>query len=289
MIATAFVMVLLLQDPPVSPPERRRRPVQSSVRVIIEESPMGPYDHDYYEQMTPVEQRTGTPSLSSEVWFRTVCRPQEDDRSTVVFTVPEQQPLVILSATFAAPQVHVSIPGDTVIGGVPRRDPIIGTKTFKAGLFGGGASDSPSDGNDAPFLYGTDLDYVASSDVTGWGPASWLPEKTSFHLFGRALFGSLEIADLTTNLQLYSLGPRLAIPIVHGSALDLDFTISAGPAYLHTGVGDAVGFDGGVGLRFSQFFTRAFSFIAELEANYFRSSNVAAYGPVVNLGFNLSW
>ena len=31
---------------------------------------------------------------------------------------------MILSATFAAPQVHVSIPGDTVIGGVRRKDPI---------------------------------------------------------------------------------------------------------------------------------------------------------------------
>jgi len=289
MMATAFVMALLLQDPAVPPLERRRRPVQSSVRIVIEESPEGPYAHDYYEQWAPVEQRTGTPSLGSEVWFRTVCRPQEDDRSTVVFTVPEQQPLLILSGTLAAPQVHVSIPGDTFIGGVPRKDPIIGTKSSKAGLFGGSSSDSPSDGNDAPFLYGTDLDYVAAPDVTGWGPTSWLPEKTSFHLFGRALFGSLEIADLTTNLQLYSLGPRLAIPIVHGTALELDVTISAGPAYLHTGVGDAVGFDGGIGLRLSQFFTRAFSFIAELEANYFRSSNVEAYGPVVNLGFNLSW
>ena len=79
------------------------------------------------------------------------------------------------------------------------------------------------------------------------------------------------------------------IPLARWGSLDLDCTISAGPAYLHTGVGDAVGFDGGVGLRLSQFFTRAFSFIAELEANYFRSSNVTAYGPVVNLGFNLSW
>ncbi len=287
MIATAFVLALVLQEPPPPPPERRRRTVLSSVRIFVEETPEGPYAHDYYEQTEPVQHRSGTPSLGSEVWFHTVCRPQEDDRSPVLFTVPEQQPLITISGALAAPQIQVDLPKKSFIGGVPRRDPII-TKSTKTGLFGGSSSDS-SDGSDAPFLYGTDLDYVAAPDVSGWSPTSWLPEKTSLHLFGRALFGSLEIADLTTDLQLYSVGPRLGIPIARWGSLELDCTISAGPAYLHTGVGDAVGVDGGVGLRLSQFFTRAFSFIAELEANYFRSSNVTAYGPVVHLGFNLSW
>jgi hypothetical protein len=138
-------------------------------------------------------------------------------------------------------------------------------------------------------LYGTDLDYVAVADVTGWRPVSWLPERTSLHLFARALFGSLEIADVSTDLQLYGVGPRLALPLARWGTLDFDVTLTVGPGYLHTGVGDALGFDGGVGFRISQSFTRSLSFIAELEANYFRSGNVSAFGPVVNVGLNLSW
>jgi len=36
--------------------------------------------------------------------------------------------------------------------------------------------------------------------------------------------------------------------VARWGALEVDCTVSAGPAFLHTGVGDAVGFDGGVGL-----------------------------------------
>lgn len=285
MIATALVLAVVLQEP--VPPPPRRRSLQSSVRVFIEEHPEGEYAHDYYEQPLAVQHRTGTPSLGSEVWFRTVCRPQEDDRSTIVFTVPDQKPTIVISGLLAEPKITVSVPGDTIIGDRRRKDPII--SSTKSGVFGGSASESSSDGVDAPFLYGSEIDCIAAPDVTAWAPTSWLPEGTSLHLFVRGLFGSLEIADIRTDLQLYSAGPRLGLPILRWSSLELDGTLTAGPAYLHTGVGDAVGFDGGIGLRISQFFTRSFSFIAEIEANYFRSANVTAYGPVLNLGFNLSW
>ena len=284
MIASALVLAMLLQEPPPPPP--RARKVTSSVRVFVEETPRGAYEHDYYEQLEPVQLRTGTPSLGSELWFRSICRPQEDDRSTVVFTVPDQQPMLVLSGLLSQPKIRVSIPDKTVIFGRGRTDPIISTK---AGVFGSGGSASSSDGVDTPFLYGSDLDYVAVPDVTGWSPLSWLPEGTSLRLFARLLFGPLTIADIDTDLQLYGVGPRLGIPLARWGSLELEGTLSAGPAYLHTGIGDALGFDGGIGLRVSQFFTRSFSFMAEIEANYFRSSNVAAYGPVLTVGFNLSW
>lgn len=287
----ALVLGLFVQEPPPEPaPTRPVRTLRSSVRIVIEERPTGEYAHDYYEQPAPAQVRTGGTQLSSDVWYRTLCRPQEEERQPTLFTVPEQQPMVTLSGTLASLQFHVDIPPGSTVTGNTRRDPIIGgTKPSKTGVFGSSGSDSPSDGNDAPFLYGTDLDYVAVPDLTLYSPTAWLPAETSFHLYGRALFGTLQIADLSTDLQLYGIGPRLGLPIARWGALDVDCTVSAGPAFLHTGVGDAVGFDGGVGLRFSQFFTRSFTFIAELEANYFQSSNVRAYGPVVNLGFNLSW
>ncbi|HZE99673.1 MAG TPA: hypothetical protein VE981_21890 [Planctomycetota bacterium] len=286
MIAASLVLALLLQDAVEPPPPRRTRSVQSSVRIVIEENPKGDYDHDYYEQDWPVRHKTGTPALGSEIWYRTVCRPQEDDREPLVFTVPDQPPRVTLSGVLSSPQFNVSVPKGTIVPGRQRSDPII----TKAGLFSGGSSDSTTTTeSDSPFLYGTDLDYVLAPDVTGWSPTSWLPGETSFHLYGRALFGTLEVFDTKAALQLYSIGPRLGIPVARWGVVELDCTISAGPAFLHTDIGDAVGFDGGIGLRVSTFFTRSFSLIAEIEANLYASENVTAFGPVLNLGFNLSW
>src|SRR6185295_6479039 len=77
MIAAAFVLTLMLQDPSLEPPPRRPRVVRSSVRIIIEESPRGDYEFDHYEQPLPSQYTTGRAMLGSEVWYKTVCRPQE--------------------------------------------------------------------------------------------------------------------------------------------------------------------------------------------------------------------
>jgi len=61
---------------------------------------------------------------------------------------------------------------------------------------------------------------------------------------------------------------------------------------LATGGGDttdAVGFDGAIGVRLEHFFTPAFSFLAAAEANLYFSETVTAFGPMFNLGFNVSW
>jgi hypothetical protein len=99
----------------------------------------------------------------------------------------------------------------------------------------------------------------------------------------------LTVFDTRTSLQLYSVGPRLAVSLVKSASLEFGLTVSAGPAFLHTGIGDAVGFDGGIGLRLEQFFTPGFSIVAAVEANLYFSQNVTAFGPVINLGINLSW
>ena len=116
-----------------------------------------------------------------------------------------------------------------------------------------------------------------------------MPEETSLRLYARALFGTFEVFDTPTSLQLYGLGPRLSIPFVKTGSLEGAVVVSAGPAFLHTGIGDAVGFDGGIGLRLEQFFAASASFVAAVEANLYFSRNVAAFGPVINLGLNLSW
>jgi hypothetical protein len=163
----------------------------------------------------------------------------------------------------------------TTVNGRPRSDPIISTKPA---IFGGGGGGSDTN-SDAPFLYGPDLDLVLAPDLAG----------ASLRVFARALFGSFEVFDTPTTLQLYGIGPRLTVPLVKTGSLEAALVVSAGPAFLHTGIGDAVGFDGGVGVRLETFFSATASFVAAVEGNLYFSRNVSALGPVVNLGLNLSW
>ncbi len=276
------------QDPSETPAPRRARPVrvQSSVRVIIEEHPEGEYEYEAYEQALPVGHRSragnGTASLGSDVWYRTVCRPQEDDRTPAPVFVPSPPlPELSLSATFSRPRLGVTVPAGAP--GRPRVDPIIS----KSSLFGSGSGTVTN--TDAPFLYGPDVDLLLEPDVTAWRPMRWMPDETSLHLYGRVLFGSFEVFDTPASLQLYSVGPRLEVPVLGSGSFRLGATVAAGPAFLHTGIGDAVGFDGGVGLRAEHVFSPGFSFVAAVEANLYASGNVALFGPAVNLGFNLSW
>jgi hypothetical protein len=283
---TAVVWMMALAQEGEEP--RRSRPlrVRNDVRILIEETPKEEFEHDHYEQLYPVEHRTGTATLSSGVWYRTVCRPQDEDDPRPIFLRQERPPSLPLSLTAGVsfPTVSVTAGKKMIVGGRPRNDPII----TKPALFGGSGSDTVTS-SDLPLLVGPDFDLVLDSDLTTSVAARWLPAGTSLHLYARALFGSFEVFDTPASLQLYGLGPRLSVPLAKSGSLEIALTVSTGPAFLHTSIGDAVGFDGGVGIRAEHFFTPAFSFLAAAEANLFFSETVTAFGPVVNLGFNLSW
>jgi hypothetical protein len=299
--AAALVAAIVLGSPAWAQDQRRARPVRSEVRVIIEESPDGDYDHDYYEQLAPVEFRGGTPGLASSVWYRTVCRPQEEDRAPIYLPLrpppPTTLPLTV-SAAASVPRFRVTATPQQIltITGNPRVDPGTTTTTTtptpgpstKPALFGG-AEEGSETSTDAPLLFGPDFDFIVASDVTAWSALRWLPEGTSLHLYARALFGSVEMFDTPTSLQLYGVGPRLTVPLAKAGSLELGLTVSAGPAFLHSALGDAVGFDGGIGVRLEHFFTPTVSFVAAVEAKLYFSDNVTSFGPVVNLGFNLAW
>lgn len=277
------------QEPTDPTPQRRRRSVRSDVRVVIEEAPEEDYDHPYYEQPWPAEHETGAGTARSRVWYRTLCRPQEQDRAPIFvqaaapsFTLP-----LSISAAVGVPRMSVTTTSSssvTTVNGRTRIDPIITKPSTKPAIFGGGGGTGTSTSSDTPFLYGPDFDLLLVSDV-----ASGMPADTSLHLHARALFGSLEVFDTPTSLQLYEVGPRLAVPLLKSGSLECAVTATAGPAFLHTGIGDAVGFDGGIGLRFEAFFTPGCSFVAAVEANFYFSKNVSAFGPLINLGLNLAW
>ena len=286
LLAAIVWMAASAQEPSDPPAPRRARPmrVQSDVRILIEETPKEEYEYDYYEQQQPVEYRSGTPRAGSGVWYHTVCRPQEEDR-VPIFLRPQPSVLPLsLSGAISIPSITVSANRKLFVIGSPRRDPII----TKPALFGGGGPGTVSS-SDSPLLYGPDFDLLLEPDLSAWHPTRWLPAETSLHLYARVLFGSFEVFDTPTNLQLYGLGPRLTIPLAKPPSWEFAVTVSAGPAFLHTGIGDAVGFDGGIGLRAEHFFTPTFSFLAAVEANLYFSETVTSFGPLVNLGFNLSW
>jgi hypothetical protein len=282
---TAVVWMMAWAQDPEEPRRARSMRVQNDVRIIIEETPKEEFEHDYYEQQLPVEIRSGTPSVSSGVWYRTICRPQEDDSRPIFLRPPPTTTLPLsIAAGVSFPKLSVTAGRTFIVGGRSRNDPII----TKPALFGGGGSDTVTS-SDRPLLYGPDFDLIVDSDLSTWNPARWMPAQTSFHVYARVLFGSFEVFDTPASLQLYSIGPRLSVPLTRSDSLQLALTVSAGPAFLHTGIGDAVGFDGGIGVRLEHFFTPAFSFLAAAEANLYFSETVTAFGPMFNLGFNLSW
>src|SRR5262249_48119269 len=156
-----------------------------------EESPDGDYEHEYYEQPWPIEHRTGAGNASSIVSYRTVCRPQEEDRRPVFVTSAPTPTLPLsLSAAVSIPRISVTTTSGfstTTVTGRPRSDPIISTKPA---LFGGGGGSGSETSSDAPVLYGPELDLVLAGDV-----ARWMPEGTSLRLYARAQFGSFEVFD----------------------------------------------------------------------------------------------
>jgi hypothetical protein len=173
----------------------------------------------------------------------------------------------------------------SVSGNPLNLDPIVPTKPGALG----GTGDSDEEDSDSGFLYGPDFDYLVEPDVTAWSPAAWLPKQTSFHLYVRALLGDVELYGVETDLQIYSAGPRLRIPIFAANPLRLGATVSAGPAYAHTDIGDAAGIEFGAGLRSELFATKSLVFVLALGLDAFSSNDAFAWGPSLNLGLNVGW
>ncbi len=179
----------------------------------------------------------------------------------------------------------------SVLTGNPRSDPIITkptTTTTKPAILGGSSSDEAEDSSSTP-LFGPEIDVPLKGDLTEWPATEWLSEGTSLHLYARALFGSFEVFDVESDLQLYSVGPRVLVPLIAVPEFSLGGSISAGAAFLRTDIGDAVGFEATGGLRAQVPLLGGLAFVADLGYGFFTAEHVYSWGPSLNMGLVLSW
>lgn len=169
--------------------------------------------------------------------------------------------------------------------GEPLSDPVITKGAAKAGgpFFDGDPGDL--DDGDTSLIWGPELAVPLKEDVTEWEVGSWLPQGSSLGFYARVLFGELEIFGVgDIDLELYSVGLRLTVPLVHPSEFALGAYVAAGPAFLRTDVGDALGFDAGVGLEAGYGLSQSVTLVGAVELNAFVSENVFAYGPAFTFG-----
>lgn len=174
-----------------------------------------------------------------------------------------------------------------IITGNPRFDPPI-TKSGPLGAFSGADPGEQEDTARVP-LFGPEFGYPLKNEVNEWGPVAWLPEGTSLHLYARMLFGETQLFDEDIHLQSYTLGPRLLVPLFSSDHCLLGATLSAGPAFLHTNVGNAFGFEAAAGLRLSLPLADSLCVITDVTISLYASDNVLSWGPGLTFGLAFSW
>lgn len=149
---------------------------------------------------------------------------------------------------------------------------------------GSGVSDS-----DTPLISGPELDFTVLDGIDQYRSFRWLPEGTSLSLYGRIQFGTLELFGQRTNLQMYSVGPRLALPFHRTETLEISAAVFAGAGFIRTGMGDATGFDGGVGVTAEQKLSDGVSLYGAVDAELFVTKGSSAFGPAFNVGLRMGF
>jgi hypothetical protein len=165
----------------------------------------------------------------------------------------------------------------------PERDPIPpGSKP----LF---VSDSGVSDSDTPLISGPELDFTVLDNLGQWRSLRWLPEGTALQVYGRLQFGTLKLFGRSTSLQMYSVGPRLALPLHRTDSFELDAGVFGGVGFVKTGLGDAVGFDGGAGISAEQKLGGGVSLYAAVDAELFLTKGTSAFGPAFNVGIRMGF
>lgn len=163
-------------------------------------------------------------------------------------------------------------------------------RSSKSSFLGGGGSGSISD-TDHPMMYGPSLALPVKNDATEWDPLGILPEGSSLHLYGTAMYGSVTFFDTTSSMQLYSVGPRLLMPLLgtQDSFFHLNVSLSVGPGYMTSDLGTATGVSTGGGLVTTYGLYKNTTLVLGMEVNAFFSDGFFTWGPTPIIGFNVSF
>jgi len=269
-VNASFLAALLaqVQEPP--PPSMRNELRVRVVEHVDQENP-----HLHTRQREPYRyDRSGTGfEFDHERYFR--------EPSPLVPPAPAAP----FDAWIAGGVWNLQISGglrQRIITGKPINPPgTTSVKPSRATFFSDG---NPDDGSSRTPMLGPEVVVPLPTVLS-----SWLPSDSSLSLFGRAAFGAMEVYGVGADLLAVTVGPQLLVPIVAVAEFRLGASLSAGPTYLYTGVGDALGFEGMLALRGEVPLSTGFSFVALAEASLYASANVFAWGPGLSLGFTLSW
>jgi hypothetical protein len=140
-------------------------------------------------------------------------------------------------------------------------------------------------------MYGPSLDFPVKNDATEWDPVGVLPEGTSLHLYATAMYGTVKLFDTNASMQLYSVGPRLLVPILgtEDSFFHLNLSLSVGPGYMTSDLGTATGVSTGGGLVTTYGLYKNMTLVLGIEVNAFFSKGFFTWGPTPIIGFNVSF
>lgn len=133
-------------------------------------------------------------------------------------------------------------------------------------------------------MFGPEIDVPLPDSLVGW-----MPFEAHLDFYGSALFGSMTIAGESTSAQEYAGGLKLLVPIWKPTNFVLSPYIAAGPAYLKTGLGHALGMDLAVGLRGDYSISRSVVIFAQIELDTFWGQGVGAWAPAGTAGLSLGF
>lgn len=261
--------------------------ISTKINVFIAEEFDEEWEHENYQQAYPVihsVQHDGPQGRStSRISYFTRCRFRPEDPEPRLTPVTSPGLTTLFGGELSWRRLDVARKLFPVTTGFPRSDPPV-TKSGLPEGYSEGVRDS-----DRPLLCGPSLDLLLSRNVEAWEPARWLPESTALHLYARALFGRFEVYDVESSLEQYSVGLRLAVPLLEVSPFSLGAEVSSGPGFMRTDIGDAVGLESGVGIRALVSLFGGVSLRCSANASLFVSEDLYSWGPGAHVGFDIPW
>jgi hypothetical protein len=283
------------QNPPPEDPQKKQAPSDwhNDFHLRLKEFSNQPYMLPYLRVDPPAVFRDqgNLFIIDRETWF---AMPQEDPKpATPVILSVRVSSLRFDALGGSGIANRIDPTGSQVPPHIPHTPPPGGgdpqpTPPSKP-LFSSSSGSTGVSDSDTPLMSGPELDMTVIDNLDQWKPLRWLPEASSLDLYARIQFGTLQLFGRRTSLQMYSMGPRLALPLHRSESFELNASAFAGAGFVRTGIGDALGFDGGLGLSAEQKLGAGVSLYGSVEAELFASKGTSAFGPAFNIGINVGF